>query len=168
MRSIVILSFFLAWPLAACAKDENLLTIEIRGMGAPQLSISVPSGYVHIEKHKGPDFDVNYITSKNPGDPALGIYVGHHPNLFSSQKKGLETKKETDVILGQKVEWISWREEQNEKTIYHYETIAEGAFKGFENGYVAGLMVHVFIEGSDHKKVNLLKASSKSLRIVRK
>jgi hypothetical protein len=154
-------------PSVCCAKDENLLTIESWGNGAPELSISVPSGYT-VEKHKGPDFDVHYVRSKNANDPSMGIYIGHHPNPFSFQKKGIETKKEVDVILGQNGEWILWQEKEDGKISYHCETIVKDAFKGMGGSGVAGLMVHVFIRGPDQKKVNLLKTSAKSLKIVRK
>jgi hypothetical protein len=163
----LILSMLLMIPIVCCAKDENLLTIESWGNGAPELNISAPSGYT-VEKHKGPDFDVHYVRSKNPNDPSMGIYIGHHPNLFSSQKQEIETKKEADVILGQNVEWILWQEKEDGKTSYHRETIVKEAFKGIEGGGVAGLVIHVFINGPDQKKVNLLKVSVKSLQIVRK
>ncbi len=60
----------------------------------------------------------------------MGIYIGHHPNPFSSQKKGIETKKEADLILGENVEWVLWRETEDGKTTYHRETIVKDAFKG--------------------------------------
>jgi len=88
----VILSVLFIIPLVACAKDETALTLGSWGNGAPELTIFVPSGYT-VEKHKGPDFDVHYVGSKNFNDPSMGIYIGHHPNAFSSQKKGIETKK---------------------------------------------------------------------------
>ncbi len=160
-----ILSMLLIMPLVCCARGEKLLMIESWGSGAPGLSISVPSGY-SIQKHKGPDFDVHYVRLKNIDDPSMGIYVGHHPNLFSSQKKGIETKKEEDVILGQNVEWISWQEKEDSKATYHCETVVEGVFKGMEGRGVAGLIIHIFIRGSDPKKVNLLKTSAKSLKIA--
>ncbi len=152
-------------PLVCCAKGENLLTIESWGSGAPELSVSVPPGYT-VQKHNGPDFDVHYVRLKNPNDASMGIYIGHHPNLFSSQKKGIETKKEADVILGQNVEWILWQEKEDGKITYHSETIVKDAFKGTGGSGAAGLMVHVFIRGPDQKKVNLLKTSAKSLQIV--
>ena len=164
MPILILMMFFM--PLVACAKNENLLTIESWGNGAPELSVSVPLGYT-VEKHKGPDFDVNYIESKNANDPSMGIYIGHHPNPFSSQKQGIETKKEADVILGQKVEWIRWQGEEDGKTSYHSETIVKGAFKEMRGSGVAGLMIHVFMNGPDQKQVNLLKASAKSLEIIR-
>jgi hypothetical protein len=171
MGEYSMMQFLIVWmllvPLVACAKDENLLMLEPWGNGAPELSISVPSGYT-VEKYKGPDFNVHYIRSKNPNAPSLGIYIGHHPNPFSSQKQGIETKKEADVILGQNVEWILWQEKEDGKTSYHRETIVKEAFKGMGGGGVAGLMVHVFIQGPDQKQVNLLKTSPKSLKIVRK
>ncbi len=163
----VILSMLFMMPLVALVRDENVLTIESWGNGAPELSISVPSGYT-VERHKGPDFDVHYIGSKNRDNPSMGIYIGHHPNPFSSQKKGIETKKEADVILGQNVEWILWQEKEDGKTSYHREAIVKEAFKGMGGGGVAGLMVHVFIQGPDQKQVNLLKTSPKSLKIARK
>lgn len=164
---LVILSMLFMTALVACAKDENLLTIESWGNGAPELSISVPLGYA-IEKHKGPDFDVHYVKSKNPNDASMGIYIGHHPNPFSSQRKGIETKKEADAILGQNVEWILWQEKEDSNTTYHYETIIKEAFKGMEGGGVASLKIHVFMQGPDKKEVNLLKTSAKSLQIIRK
>lgn len=163
----LILSMLLMIPLVCCARGENLLTIESWGSGAPELSISVPSGYT-VQKHKGPDFDVHYVRLKNPNDPSMGIYIGHHPNPFSSQKKGIETKREGDVILGQNVEWILWQEKEDGKTTYHCETIIKEAFKGMGGSGVAGLMVHVFIRGPDQKQVNLLKTSAGSLQIVRR
>ncbi len=163
----IILSILLMMPLICCAKGQQLLTIESWGTGAPGLTISVPAGYT-IQKHKGPDFDVHYIRVKNVDDPSMGIYIGHHPNLFSSQKKGMETKREVDVILGQNVEWILWQEKEDGKTTYHCETLVREAFKGMEGSGVGGLMVHIFIRGPDHKKVNLLKTSAKSLQIARK
>ncbi len=165
--SLAVLSMVFMMAFLACAREENRLTIESWGDGAPELSIPVPSGYT-VEKHKGPDFDVHYIRSKNPNDPSTGIYIGHHPNPFSSQKKGIETRKEADVILGQNMEWISWEEKEDGKTNYHCETIVKDVFKGIGGSGVAGLMVHVFIRGPDQKKLNLLKTSAKSLQIVRK
>lgn len=165
MAILILLMLFM--PLVACARDENLLMLESWGNGAPELSISVPSGYA-VQKHKGPDFDVHYIESKGAKDPSMGIYIGHHPNPFSSQKKGIETKKEADVILGQNVEWVLWQETEDVKTTYHRETIIPQAFKGMEGSGVAGLMVHIFISGPDQKRVNLLKTSTKCLQIVRK
>ncbi len=164
---ILILSIPLMIPLVCCAKEENLLTLESWGNGAPELSISVPSGYT-VERHKGPDFDVHYIGSKNRDNPSMGIYIGHHPNPFSSQKKGIETKKEADVILRQNVEWKLWQGKEDGKTSYHREAIVKEAFKGMGGGGVAGLMIHVFVKGPDQKEVNLLKTSAKSLRIVQK
>ena len=163
----LILSMLLMMPFVCCAKGENLLMIESWGNGAPELSISVPSGYT-LEKHKGPDFDVHYVRSKNPDDALMGIYIGHHPNPFSLHKKGIETKKEADAILGQNVEWILWQEKEDGKVSYHCEAIAKEAFKGMGGSGVAGLMVHIFISGPNQKKVNSLKTSTKSLQIVRK
>ena len=162
----VILSTMLMTVLVASAKDENVLTIGSWGNGAPELRISVPSGYA-IERQKGPDFDVHYVGSKNPNDPTMGIYLGHHPNPFSSQKKGIEIKKEGDAILGQKVEWTSWQEKEDGGIIYHCETIVKEAFKGMGGSGAAYLMIHIFIKGPDQKQVNLLRTSAKSLRIVR-
>jgi hypothetical protein len=164
---LAVLTMMFMVAFVACARDENLLMLESWGNGAPELSISVPSGHA-VQKHKGPDFDVHYIKSKNPKDPSMGIYIGHHPNPFSSQKKGIETKKEADVILGQNVEWVLWQETEDGKTTYHRETIIQQAFKGLEGSGVAGLMVHIFISGPNQKKVNSLKASAKSLQIVHK
>jgi hypothetical protein len=152
-------------PLVACAKDENVLTIESWGNGAPELRICVPLGYT-VEKHKGPDFDVHYVGSKYPNDPSIGIYIGHHPNPFSSQKKGIETKKEGDAILGQKVEWILWEEKQDGKTTYYCETIIKEAFRGMGGSGVGGLMIHVFIKGPDQRQVYSFKTSARSMRIV--
>jgi hypothetical protein len=163
----ILILWMLLVPLVACAKDENLLMLESWGNGAPELSISVPIGYT-VEKHKGPDFDVHYIKWKNTNDPLTGIYIGHHPNPFSSQRKGIETKKGSDVILGQNVEWILWEEERDGKTTYHCETIAKEAFKGMGGSGVARLMVHVFIKGADQRQVNMLRTSAKSLRIIHK
>ncbi len=167
MNSLAVLTTLFLMSLTACAKDENLLTLESWGNGAPELSISVPSGYT-IQKHKGPDFDVHYVESKNPNDPSMGIYIGHHPNPFSSQIKGIDTAKEADVILGQKVEWVLWQGEPEGKGSYHCETIIANVFKGMGGSGVDGLMIHVFVNGPDQKKVNLLKTSSKSLRVLRK
>ena len=153
--------------LISCqATGENLLTIESWGNGAPELRISAPLGYT-LRKQEGPDFDVHYLSSKNANDPSVGIYMGHHPNPFSSKVKGIETIKEADVILGQNTEWISWQEKQDGKTTYHCETIIPNAFKGMEGVGVADLMIHVFITGADQKQVNLLKPSVRSLRIVK-
>ncbi len=164
--SALVLSLLMI-PLVCCASGENLLKIESWGSGAPGLSISVPSGY-SVQKRKGADFDVHYIRLKNPNDPSMGIYIGHHPTPFSSQKKGIETRRETDVILGQNVEWILWQEEEDGQTTYHCETIVTDVFKGMGGSSVASLIVHVFIRGPDEKKVNLLKTSAKSLQVVLK
>jgi len=161
---ILLMLFMIA--LVCSARGENLLTIESWGSGAPGLNISVPSGYT-VQKHKGPDFDVHYIRLKNPNDPSMGIYIGHHPNPFSSQKKEIEIRREGDVILGQNVEWILWQEKEDGKTTYHCETIVKEVFKGMGGSGVAGLIVHIFIRGPDQKKVNLLKTSAESLHIVR-
>jgi hypothetical protein len=162
-----LLSMVLMMLLVAWGAGENILTIESWGNGAPELRISAPLGYT-LQKHKGPDFDVHYITSKNANDPSIGIYMGHHPNPFSAQMKGIETVKEADVILCQKTEWISWQEKQDGKTIYHSETIIADVFREMEGGGVAGLRIHVFIKGSDQKEINLLKTSARSLRMVKK
>jgi len=167
MRVISILSILLSWFLATCADDENLLIIESWGNEAPELTISAPSKYT-VEKQKGPDFDVHFVRSKNPDDPSMGIYIGHHPNSFISRNKGIETKKEADAVLGQNVEWILWQDKEDGKATYHCETIVRDAFKGMGGGGVAGLMVHVFIKASDQRQVNLLKTSARSLRIVNK
>ncbi len=161
----MILSMLLMIPLVACAKDENLLTLESWGNGAPELSISVPLGYT-VKRQKGPDFDVHYIELKNANDPSMGIYIGHHPNPFSSKEKAVDTTKEADIILGQKVEWVSWQGEPEGKGSYHCETVIANVFKGIEGGGVAGLLIHVFINGSDKKQIHLLKTSAKSLQIV--
>jgi len=162
-----VLSMAFVMTFLACAKDENLLTIESWGNGAPELKISVPSGYA-VEKQKGPDFDVHYVGSRNPRDPSMGIYVGHHPNPFSSHKKGIETEKEADIILGQNVEWIYWQEKEDGEITYHCETIVREGFKGMGGSGVAGLMIHVFIKGTDQKQVHSFKTSVRSLRIVGK
>lgn len=167
MNSLAMLIIFFVMLLGACvtATDQSVLTLESWGNGAPELNLSVPQGYSG-QKQKGPDFDVYYITSKDPNDPSMGLYIGHHPNLFSSQRKGIETTKEKDAILGQNVEWIAWEEKQNGKTVYRYETIIENGFKGFKGGGVDRLRIHVFLKGPAQKQVNLLKDSAKSLRIV--
>ncbi len=87
MPILILLMFFVS--LVACAKDENLFILESWGNGAPELSISVPSGHA-VQKHKGPDFDVHYVESKNTSDPSMGIYIGHHPNRFSLRKNGID------------------------------------------------------------------------------
>jgi hypothetical protein len=167
MYPSLILSVLLMIPLVCCARGENLLRIESWGNGAPELSIYVPSGY-SVQKHKGPDFDVHYIRLKNPNDPSMGIYIGHHPTPFSSQQKGIETRREGDVILGQNAEWILWQEKENGKTTYHCETIVKDVFKGMGGSGVAGLIVHIFVRGPDQEKVNLLKTSAKSLQVLRR
>jgi hypothetical protein len=153
--------------LVCCAGGENLLRIESWGSGAPELSLSAPSGYI-VQKHKGPDFDVHYVRLKNPDAPSMGIYIGHHPNPFSSPKKGIETRRQEDVILGQNVEWTSWEEKKDGKTTYHCETIVKEVFNGMEGKGVAGLILHIFIRGPDQKKVNQLKTSARSLQIHRR
>jgi len=60
------------------------------------------------------------------------------------------------------------QEKEDGKTTYHCKTIVKEVFKGMAGGGVAGLMVHVFIRGTDQKKVNLLKASTKSLQALRR
>ncbi len=85
--------------------NAHLVTIESWSDQAPALRISIPPGY-EVDKHSGEDFDVHYIKSRNPNDPSMGIYIGHHPNAFASKQKRVKTKKETATILGQKVEWI--------------------------------------------------------------
>jgi hypothetical protein len=167
MRVKTILSTLLSWFWATSAEDENLLIIESWGNEAPELTISSAIKY-KVEKQKGPDFDVHIVRSKNPDDPAMGIYIGHHPNPFISRKKGIDIKKEADAVLGQNVEWILWQDKEDGKATYHCETIVSGAFKGMGGGGVAGLMVHVFIKGLDQRHVNLLKTSARSLRIVHK
>ena len=164
--SFILLMFFTI-PLICCNKGENVLRIESWGSGAPELTISAPSGYI-IQKKKGPDFDVHYVRVKDPKDPSMGIYIGHHPNLFSSQRKEIETEREEDIILGQNVEWTVWQEKSNGKTIYYCEVIVKGVFKGLEGRGVASLIVHIFIRGPDQKKVNSLKKSAKSLQTVSK
>ncbi len=165
LLAVLTLMFMVAFLV--CAKDENLLTLQSWGNGAQELKISVPSGY-KVKKHGGPDFDVHYIYSENPNDPSMGIYVGHHPNPFSSQVKAIDTTKGADVILGQKVEWVSWRGEPEGKGSFHCETIISGVFKGTGGAGVDYLMIHIFIHGPDQKKVDLLKKSAKSLQTVRK
>lgn len=161
----LILLMILMIPLIFCNKGDNLLRIESWGSGAPELTLSAPSGYI-VQKKKGPDFDVHYVRVKDPNDPSMGIYIGHHPNLFGSQRKGIETEREEDVILGQSVEWTVWQEKSNGKTMYYYEVILKEVFKGLEGRGVASLMVHIFIRGPDQKKVTSLKKSAKSLQIV--
>jgi len=151
--------------LVCCHKGENLVRIESWGSGAPELTLSAPPGYI-VQKKKGPDFDVHYVRVKDPSNSSMGIYIGHHPNLFSSQKKGIEAEREEDIILGQKVEWSVWREKSDGKTTYYCEAIVQGVFKGLEGRGVASLMVHLFIRGPDQKKVNSLKRSAKSLQVV--
>ncbi len=73
-----------------------------------------------------------------------------------------------DVILGQNMEWVLWQEKEGGKISHHCETIVKEAFKGIEDGGVGALRIHVFMQGQDKKRVDLLKASAKSLRIVRK
>jgi hypothetical protein len=69
---VLILLMLLMMPLVAFEEDKNLFTIESWGNGAPELTISIPMEYT-VEKHKGPDFDVYYITSKNPDDTSMGV-----------------------------------------------------------------------------------------------
>lgn len=161
IRAVISLFFVssMAW-----ASGQNFFTLESWGNGAPELRIAVPSGYT-ITKQKGPDFDVHYINPENTNDPSMGIYIGHHPNAFHLHQEGIKIRKETDDILGQKVEWILWQEKEDGKTIYRCETIIQGAFKERKGGGVAALMVHVFVRGSDRKQFNLLKNSAKSLVI---
>ncbi len=166
MSPSAILFKLFRMPLAACAKGENVLTIESWGNGAPELKISVPPGY-KLYKHKGPDFDVHYIESKIADDPSMGIYIGHHLNPFSSKVKAIDTAKEADAILGQEVEWVSWQGEPEGKRSYHCETIIANVFKGMGGEGVAYLMIHAFMHGQDQEQVNLLKSSVKSLRIVK-
>jgi hypothetical protein len=162
---ILILMMLLMMPLVASGEDEKRLTIESWGNGAPELTISVPIGYT-VEKQKGPDFDVHYVTSKDPYAVSMGIYIGHHAHPFGPQKKEIETRKETDAILGQNVEWVFWQEERDGEATYHCETIVSEAFKGMGGGGVAGLRVHVFIKGPEAKNLNSLMNSARSLRIA--
>ncbi len=162
--SLILLMLFMI-QLICCNKGENLLRIESWGSGAPELTLSAPSGYI-VQKKKGPDFDVHYVRVKDPNDPSMGIYIGHHPNLFSSKKKGIEAEREEDIILGQNVEWTVWQEKSNGKTTYYCEAIVKEAFRGLEGRGVSRLIIHIFIRGPDQKKVNSLKRSAKSLQIV--
>ncbi|HTF99816.1 MAG TPA: hypothetical protein VK654_04410 [Nitrospirota bacterium] len=163
----VILSVMVMMTTSAFSNDDHKVTITSWGNGSPELEITVPSDY-GVEKHKGPDFDVHYLASKNPRDPVMGIYIGHHPNLFSSRLKGIAVEREKGTILGQKAEWIAWQDKENDAAVYHCETIVPGVFKGAGASGIAALMLHIFVNGPDKTKVQSLRKTTESMRVIQK
>jgi len=161
--ALAVLSMVFVMTTSTFSNDDAVLTITSFGT---ELVVTVPSAY-GIETHRGPDFDVHYIGTKDPRGPVMGIYIGHHPNLFSSRKTGTTSEKEADTILGQKVEWIIWQGKENDEMIRHCETIVQEVFTGSGSRSIAALMIHIFIQGPANEEVTSLRTAAKSLRVTR-
>jgi hypothetical protein len=140
--------------LSAALLAAVTLTLPSWRNGAPALLVDVPDGY-HVQRQKGPDFDVYHISSKT-SHGSLGIYVGHHPS-------------ERRHAAGQSSGRFAWRmSETGEGTtrVVSADALVEGLFGGYSGPGVADLLVHVMIRAPEAKIVERLKAGAETLRVA--
>ena len=112
------------------------------GNDAPQVIVEMPS-YFSLESSKKSDFDVHCFSTKSEY-PRIGIYIGHHPNLFSDDK---EVKKVRGNVGGRKVEWLRWEESD----VFNSECIVSNFFP--ENDSYGPLMLHIFIASKSEEQL---------------
>ncbi len=132
--------------------------------GYPDLTICIPPDYT-IQKQEGPDFIVHYMLPSKPNNPSMGVYFGDHPKLFGSKAKNTTVIPGSDLILGQRVKWINWLDEELSRNEYHTETIISEAFQA-EECHDPGIKIHIFITGPDPEGVDSLRTTTTSLRIA--
>lgn len=135
--------------------------------GPPYITLPVPL-QIEIEPKKGPDFDV-YLFSRNMADtnlppPAtMGLYIGHHPDSF------LTTQSVTEVsfdLLGSNRFWRCVSEETPQGRFFFRESHLREVFAPLSEGYSrGGLVVHVWIAGTDTNEMAMYEAMVKSLRV---
>lgn len=128
------------------------LTLPAWGNGAPDLLIDVPNGY-QLQRKKGPDFDVFYISSKESGG-SLGIYVGHHPDAHG-------TPRSSGVA---NIHWSPSEDVQGEHKVYKADAVLEDVFAGYSGPGVEELLLHVFVRGLDRKVVETLQSAAATIR----
>ena len=117
------------------------------GNGAPAIVIWLPAGYER-ETKKPADFDLHYLNNKKLQLPGILVYVGHHPNPFSS---GIAPDKKTTIkvrIAGREAEWIEWVSEGH----YLGEVLLSGLYPDDPNW--GGLVVHISINAKTEKDLH--------------
>jgi hypothetical protein len=110
--------------LPAYTLEKQILEIPSWGGSVPSLLIEVPMGF-KLTQRKGPDFDVNYLSSQSAKwDAYMGIYLGHNPNNSWPETASVQSGKAGSFPIV----WQIWNEGEQGEAIYHRETLIEDFF----------------------------------------
>jgi hypothetical protein len=127
------------------------------------LEAKVPDGYL-ATLQAGPDFEVHHLRKLVPfGEvgPAVGVYLGGHPN-FQHKQMGGKTKvtERKGKLLGRAVTWHEWAvEEAGTPKRFMVEAIVEAT---------GNLRAHVFYGAGKAAELTQLAAIAESLKLVKK
>ena len=148
---IVIMLAFAGFPsMSHEAENSNSMARYVLpswGNGAPTIVISLPKGYER-ETKKPADFDLHYLNNKNLVLPGILLYVGHHPNLFSSNISQHQQKKRSIAIAGHEEEWVEWTSEGK----CFGEVLLSKLFP--DNKSYGALIVHISINAATEKDLH--------------
>ena len=153
MRSIAIATIILfsaitfvgLSPLQAqTGSASREIVLSSWGNGAPEITITVKGNWKKGKTHKGPDFDVHYLTPNADGD-SIAIYVGHNPQDIA---RANATTAKINVGANPVTFYVTQRD-----GISHAEAIVDGFFGGFEGSGVAVLRLHIIINARNSEQL---------------
>ncbi|NQU19712.1 MAG: hypothetical protein HQ567_00405 [Candidatus Nealsonbacteria bacterium] len=124
------------------------------------LAIDLPENYVATVQH-GPDFLVHRFRKIVPfgeTSPAIGVYVGGHPN-YQHKQQGVQGKKWEKVggtLLGRNADWFKYADGDG---------ISLEAIRPLEeiDDY---LMLHAFMHAPNVKQLEEIKKITRTMRLV--
>lgn len=137
--------------------------------GPPYLTIPVAKE-IEIEPYKGPDFDVYYFRRRmadtnTPLPATMGLYIGHHPQSLLQTQTVTEV---TSVVLGSNRTWRCTSAESSGSRLFIKEAHLREVFAPRSAGSnLGGLIVHVWIRGTDTNEIALYEGMVRSLGVKR-
>lgn len=136
----------------------------LNSWGPPYILLHMPEGY-RIEAHKGPDFDVYYVSRRKKPDATLGIYLGHHPKPI--EKTGSDVEQIKSTVLGKESVWLRSREPtESGSTFFHEAVLVPGVFDASPKESEHGIICHLFIGGRDLEEIRSLQRLTEGLKVT--
>ena len=137
--------------------------------GPPYLTVPVAK-QIEIEPSMGPDFDVYHfsrtMTDTNTPPPAImGLYIGHCPQSFLTTQAVAEVSFH---LLGSNRTWRCVSGETPKGCFFFREAHLRELFAPLSEGFsMGGLVVHVWIKGTDTNEIAMYEGMVKSLRVTK-
>jgi hypothetical protein len=136
-------------------------TLRSWGNGAPRLQIDTPPSF-RMRRLEGPDFEVFYF-SEAATKSTMGIYVGHHPSLGSSQASKTDVQRQPGRVGDSSVEWLRRSlDGQHESEALVRDFYGQSARQEY-----AGLILHVFNSAATEQDVARMEMAAATLRLER-